>query len=335
MRWETPFYGYWLWAVCALVIVLWRGRVRRRRRAEGFAERPLVKEVALGVSEHRRFWRDVLLAGVFVFGIVALMRPQWGFSWQRVKRQAIDILVGLDTSKSMLTRDVKPNRLLRTKLAVRDLLKKLKGDRIGLMVFAGDAFLVCPLTVDYSGFALTLNDVDTSSVPKGGTNIARAIEVGLKKLAGTDKKHKVMILVTDGDNLQGDPLVLAAKAKEQGVKIYTIGIGTAEGELIQVGGGDGQGPPEFLKDAEGNFVKSRLNERLLQQIALTTGGVYVRASGAEFGLDLIYERELASMQRREIESKMEKKYYERFQIPLAVALMLLAAETWLGREEEG
>jgi len=259
--------------------------------------------------------------------VLALARPQWGFEWQEVKRQGMDIFIVVDTSKSMLTQDVRPNRLERTKLAIQDFVSHLKGDRVGLIAFAGDAFYLCPLTVDYNGFLLSLNDLSVDSVPRGGTNIERAIEEAISGYEQTPSEFKAVIVLTDGDNLEGDPLAVARRAKSMGIKIYTIGIGTKEGELIQIQSGAGQ--IEFLKDNNGNFVKSRLNETLLQQIALSTGGIYVKATGLQFGLDLIYEKELAGKQKREIENRMEKKYHERFQYPLAVALLLLFAETCL------
>jgi len=225
----------------------------------------------------------------------------------------------------MLTQDVKPNRLERTKLAVTDLVRKLKGDRIGLMAFAGDAFLTCPLTVDYSGYLLSLNDLNVKTIPRGGTNITIAIEKAINTYEEIDNKFKAIIIVTDGDNLEGNPLKAAEKAKFKNIKIYCIGIGTKEGELIQIP--NDQGEVQFVKDNQGNFVKSRLNEDLLQKIALTTGGIYVKASGIQFGLDLIYEKELSKLEKREILNKMEKRYYERFQIPLGLALMFLLIDT--------
>jgi len=327
MRFAQPqmFHLFWLWiALAGFLFLAYRYREEMCHR---FIQKSLCSQIVPDKDRRKIIGKMILLMGAFLFSILALARPQWGFQWQEVKRQAVDILVVMDTSKSMLTQDVKPNRLERTKLAVRDLLKKLKGDRIGLVAFAGEAFLVCPLTVDYNGFVLTLNDLSENTVPRGGTDLSKAIEVAMKGYEKTPSQYKAIIIVTDGDNLEGDPLAMARKAKSRGVKIYTIGIGTQEGELIQLR--DGLGNSEFLKDNDGNFVKSRLNEKLLQDIALATGGVYVKASGAEFGLDWIYEQELARMEKREIESKMEKKYYERFQFPLAFAIFLLGIETCL------
>ncbi|MBF0569914.1 MAG: VWA domain-containing protein, partial [Candidatus Omnitrophica bacterium] len=283
--------------------------------------------IAASSSRKRHIWKDVLVVGVLFFAVIALARPQWGFEWLDVKREGLDIFLAIDTSKSMLTQDVKPSRLERTKLAVKDLLKKLKGDRIGLIAFAGDAFLVCPLTTDYSGFLLSLDDLGVGTVPRGGTDIGKAIQEALKGYEDVPSQYKAVVILTDGDNLEGDPLNWARVASGKKIKISTIGIGTQDGELVRVE--DDKGEKGFLKGPDGNFVKSHLNEQLLKEIAAATGGAYVRSSGAEFGLDYLYENELAKMERRDIESRIEQKYYDRFQIPLAIAFIFLLAETML------
>ena len=227
----------------------------------------------------------------------------------------------------MLAEDVKPNRLERSKLAIKDMVAKLKGDRIGLIAFAGSAFLQCPLTVDYGGFALALDDVDVTTIPRGGTSISSAIREAMTSFSGGVNKYKVLIIITDGEDHEGDPVAAAKEAQRQGMKIYCIGIGSKEGELIPIR--DEKGKLQFLKDQSGNTVKTQLNEKILEEIALITGGSYVRATSAEFGLDLIYEQKLSQMEKREIESKMRKSYEERFQIPLAVSFILLFLEPFI------
>ena len=322
----------WLWVVIILGLLLAWGYSHRHKLMRRFAQDQLMGEIAAGYSPKKARQKNTLLLLGVLFAVLALIRPQWGFRWQEVKRQGIDIMIVIDTSKSMLAQDVKPNRLERTKFAVQDLLKKLKGDRIGLIAFSGSSFLICPLTVDYGGYLISLNDLSVDIVPRGGTNIAEAIDQAISGHEDVSSKHKAIIVITDGDNLEGDPIAAAERAKAKGIKIYTVGIGSAEGELIQM-----RGPSRelvFLKDSTGNFVKSRLNEGLLKQIALITGGIYVKASGSQFGLDLIYERELSSFEKREITAKMEKKYYERFQFPLGVAVILLVIETCISRRKK-
>lgn len=331
MRFAETDILIWLWLIVPMALFFFWAFKRKKIIMERFAGN-LLPEIAKTFSHKKQVWKYLLLLIVFIFSVFALARPQWGFQWQEIKREGLDIIVAVDTSKSMLTEDVKPNRLERTKLAVKDLLKKLDGDRIGLIAFAGDAFLVSPLTIDYSGFTLSLNDLSTNTIPRGGTNISAAIQEALKGYEKIPSKYKALIIVTDGENLEGNPLAAAENAREKGIKIYSIGIGTREGELIRVQ--NDQGNFEFLKDQKGNFIKSRLNENVLRKIAEISGGIYVRAGGAEFGLDLIYDQQLAKMEKREFESKMEKRYYERFQIPLALALVILITETLLGTRKK-
>ncbi|NTV29897.1 MAG: VWA domain-containing protein, partial [Candidatus Omnitrophica bacterium] len=297
-----------------------------------FVERPLEGAVAWRFDAKRYLWKNVLLCLAMILSVLALARPQWGFEWGKVKRQGLDIFLAIDTSKSMLTQDVRPNRLERTKLAVRDLLKKLKGDRVGLIAFSGDAFLVCPLTVDYSGFLLSLDDLSAESVPRGGTNIGRALEEAMKGYQEVPAQYKAVVVLTDGENWEGDPLALARTAREKKIRIYTVGIGTQEGELVRVV--NEQGQSEFLKDAGGNIVKSHLNEKLLNEIAAVTGGAYIRASGAESGLEYLYDVELSKLERRDIESDVERRYRERFQWLVALLLLVLVAETLIPTRRE-
>ena len=291
-----------------------------------FVQQHLIDEVAQGFSQQHFQIKAILLMLAFVFMVAALSRPQWGEHVRPIKRHGLDIMVAIDVSKSMLTQDVKPSRLERTKLAVKDLIMKLNGsDHIGLIAFAGDAMLMCPFTYDYNGFLLSLDDLGTDSVPRGGTNISQAIEESVKAYKDMSDSDKAVILVTDGEEEEGNALEAARKARERGVRIYTVGVGTQEGDLIQVTASDGQ--TEFLKDADGNVVKSHLNENLLGQIAYITGGAYVRSAGAEFGLDYIYDRQLAKLKKHDAEGKMAKLYDERFQWPLTLAFGFLLAET--------
>jgi Ca-activated chloride channel homolog len=327
MRFVHPEILNWLWGALALGGLLFFIEKRRLKILTKFAASDLLPQLCQNFSKRRSLAKKILWLLVFVFAVLALARPQWGFEMREVKRKGVDILIALDTSKSMLAGDVQPNRLARAKLALRDFLPTLHGDRIGLIAFAGDAFLVCPLTVDYGGFLLSLDEVDTNTIPRGGTDIARAIREAIKEYDTTLAQYRAVIVITDGENLDEDPAAVIEQAKKQGVKIYTIGIGTEAGELIRVK--DDTGQEVYVKDEKGNVVKSRLNEKLLQEIALKTGGVYVRASGAEFGLDLIYKQGIAGLEKRDIDTKMERQYYERFQYPLAIALILFIIETCL------
>ncbi|HQO58750.1 MAG TPA: VWA domain-containing protein [Candidatus Omnitrophota bacterium] len=332
MRFIIPEIFYGLWAVVFLAAFLSLARRRREKFYERFADHGLFGDLTPTLVPGRYALKHGLLLGVFAFSLVALARPQWGYEMREIKMQGLDILLVIDTSRSMLTDDVKPNRLERAKLAVRDFLRHLEGDRVGLIAFAGDAFLICPLTVDYGGFLLSLDHLDKKSIPRGGTNIAQALREALREYDNTPSQYKVVIIITDGENLEDDPWTAVKEAKDKGVKIYCVGIGTQAGELIK--DEDIFGQTSYVKDEQGNIVKSRLNEDLLQRIALETGGVYVRASGAEFGLDVIYEKQLAKLEKRDMESAMVKNYFERFQWPLGLGLVFLLWEFFLPLRRE-
>jgi Ca-activated chloride channel homolog len=293
---------------------------------ERFAQKELLAGLLDRIDPARQRLKAVLLVICVLLSLFSLMRPQWGFRWQEVKRRGLDILVALDTSKSMLARDILPSRLERAKLALRDLTGSLKGDRIGLIAFAGTAFLQCPLTVDYGGFLLALEDTDVQTIPRGGTSLTGAIHEALRSYAGGLNKYKVLIIITDGEDHEGDALEAARKAKAEGIRIFCIGVGSREGELITFADEGGAG---YLKDREGNVVKSRLDEGLLQRIALETGGSYIRSTSREFGLDLLYQERLSKMEKQDFESKLSKLYDERFQIFLGLALILLLVEPFI------
>lgn len=328
MRFASAELAFLLWIVPITAFFFFWALSRRRGAMKSFAEEPILAEISDSLGEGRIKLRNILIVLAVLFMVAGLMRPQWGFKWQEVKKMGLDIVVALDVSNSMLAEDVKPNRLERSKLAIKDLVRKLKGDRIGLIAFSGTAFLQCPLTLDYNGFMLALDDVDVLSVPVGGTSVTNAISKGIEVLKDTAGDEKVMILISDGEDLEGGVDRAIALARSNAVKIFTLGIGSAEGELIPIPGEKGK--KGFLKDTEGNVVRTRLMEPMLQKIAMETGGMYVRSSGAQFGLDLMYQEELSKMQKQEFKSEKEKRYNERFQIPLAAAFFLLAMECFIG-----
>ncbi len=324
MRFAGLQSAYLFWIIIALTGFFFWANARRKKALETFADKNLLAGLTASFDNRKRGLKQALIIAALSLAVFSLMRPQWGFKWQEIKRKGLDILVAVDVSKSMLAEDVKPNRLGRTKLALADFVKRLKGDRVGLIAFSGSAFTQCPLTIDHSGFLLSVESLDIDTIPKGGTSISGAIRQAIESYEGGLKKYKVFIIITDGEDHEGDPLKAAELAKDDGIKIFCIGIGTNEGELIPVT--DESGNKAFLKDRGGSVVKSRLDEAALQKIALATGGSYVRSSSNEFGLDLIYKEKLSGMEKRELESKMAKQHEERFQIPLVIAFLLLAAE---------
>ncbi|MFA6636388.1 MAG: VWA domain-containing protein [Candidatus Omnitrophota bacterium] len=327
MRFASSHLSALFWLIPLLSVFFWFALSLRRRAMDSFAEKPLLEEISSHASERGIKLKYFLTILAFILMITAFMRPQWGFKWQEVKRMGLDIVVALDVSNSMLAEDVKPNRLERSKIAIKDLVRKLKGDRIALVAFSGTAFLQCPLTLDYNGFLMAVDDVDVFSIPVGGTSISNAVWKAMETFESTPGDEKILIIVSDGEDLEGGIDRAIANAKAEGVRIFTLGMGTMEGELIPVPGE--RGKQGFLKDQEGNVVRTRLIEPMLQKIALETGGMYVRASGAQLGLDLMYQEELSKLQKQEFKTEMEKRYTERFQLPLGAALLLLVIELFI------
>lgn len=321
MRFANTALLNWLLILPILMVLFDFLLSRRQKKMSKLVDQKLLDQVTYEFSlKQLRNKNYALLACVFCL-IVALARPQWGFVTEKIKRKGLDIILAVDVSKSMMTQDVMPNRLERSKLAIKDLLKRINGDRLGLIAFAGQAFMICPLTTDYAGFAMSVDDLSIQSIPVGGTNIEKVIQASLRAFGNEDLKYKAVVILTDGEEEQGDALAAARQAKKKGVKIFTIGIGTKEGDLIQITQEEGR--KEFVKDQDGNFVKSSLNEDLLQKIAYITGGAYVRSRGAEFGLDYLYTHELSKWAKREIEEKEEKKYHDHYQLALGLGLMFL------------
>jgi Ca-activated chloride channel family protein len=291
---------------------------------ERFTDKRLINNIAPTASTIMRILKCIVISAAVVLALIALARPQWGFVWEETKRSGIDMLIAIDVSKSMLATDVKPNRLERSKFAVKDLVKKLNGDRIGLIAFAGASFLQCPLTIDYNGFLLALDDLGIGTIPRGGTSITSAIRESMDIFKGPDKKYKILVIITDGDDLEGDALKAAKEASDLGIKIYCVGVGSPEGDIIPVI--NDKGERGYVADRSGQVVKSVLNEDLLKKIAISTGGNYVHATQAEFGLVLLYDKSISKLEKRDIEAKMRKHFQERFQYFLAFAVLLLLLE---------
>jgi len=304
---------------------------RRRRLIHRFADKKLLEAIAPSASAGKKILKMILVSMAVFFAVLTLARPQWGFEWQEIKRSGLDILIAMDVSKSMLATDVKPTRLERSKFAVKDLVKKLNGDRIGLIAFAGTAFLQCPLTIDYNGFLLTLDDLNVGTIPRGGTSISSAIKEAVDVFKGPDKKYKVLVIITDGEDFEGDSLGAAKEAGNLGIKIYCVGVGTPEGELIS--GTTEYGERGYLTDKNGNTIKTKLNEDILKAIAIATGGSYVRATQGEFGLTLLYDKIISKLEKRDIESKMKKRFKERFQYFLGFAILLLICEPFISERK--
>ncbi|MDU9050291.1 MAG: VWA domain-containing protein [Candidatus Electrothrix sp. Rat3] len=309
-------------ACLAVLLFIFFNSLRRKKELEKFAAPKLLTKLTGNVSRSRRRLKNILFVLGIAFLFLALARPQYGERWIEVRRKGIDILIGVDVSKSMLVQDIKPSRLGRAKLAIRDFVAQLEGDRVGLLPFAGTAFLMCPLTTDYEAFNASLDTLDVSSIPKGGTNIGLAIRQGGEALSN-ETNHKIFVLVTDGEDLSEDALKAAEKAKEQKMTVYTIGVGTPEGELIPISEGQ---VGRFIQDKQGNFITSKLDEQTLTTLAETTGGLYVPLGTMGQGFDTIYERKLALVPQEEHGQRRRKIPIERFPWPLGLAVLLLSLD---------
>lgn len=310
----------------ALVLFFWWAWRERQRLMTQFIQARLLPGLISGISPTRQKLRLVLITGAVALLILALARPQWGFTWQESKQKGLDIVVAIDTSKSMLAEDIAPNRLARAKLAALDLMQQAKSDRLGLVAFAGGAFLQCPLTIDDNAFRQSVEALDVNIIPQGGTALAEAITTALGAFKEGDN-FKVLVLFTDGEDNDENALVAAQAAAKEGMKIFTIGIGTTEGEILRIK--DAKGRTDYLRDADGNAVKSRLNEALLQQIAgVTAGGFYLPMRGAKT-IDTLYEKGLAPLPKSEGQEKLVKKMHERYHWPLGAAILLLLVEMLL------
>lgn len=316
---------------CIALYFLFRHfELKRQKQLAKFAAPHLLGSFIANVSNTKRTTKKYLYIAAVFCCFLALARPQYSFQWVDVKRKGIDIMFAVDTSKSMLTEDIKPNRLERAKFAILDFVQKLEGDRIGLLPFAGTTFLLCPLTVDYDAFGHSLKAVESGIIPSTGTNIAGTLR-DAEHLLTNSSNHKILILLSDGENLEGDALQAAKEVAEKGMTVFTIGVGTPGGELIPV---NRNGKTGFIKDENGKFVTSKLDEEKLRRIAETTGGIYVPLGIDGQGLETIYQQKLSIIPKEELTERKHKVPIERFEWPLVMAFILLLIEYLLNTRSQ-
>ena len=320
----------WL-TLTPLIVLLFAGLFAfglRRREAllSRFAAARLLDQLTEKASQQRTLLKAGLMLLALALIGVALARPQYGVDWIERKARGLDIVFVLDSSKSMLATDLRPTRLDRAKLAIIDLVKRLESDRIGLVAFAGNAFLQTPPTLDYSAFRENLDSIGQTSISRGGSDIGRAIREAAKAFP-KDNNFKVVILLTDGEDQEQQAIDTAREVAKDGIKIYTIGIGTPEGEYLKVR--NAQGTEEFIRDSSGQPVRSQLDERTLQEIAQLTGGSYSRLS--DQSLNTLYNSVLATLPREERESELQEARIERYQWALSAACILLVLEIFIRR----
>jgi len=315
----------WLWGLLLiplLIALFIRAEARGLRRLQEFVSARLLPQLAGTINRPRRVVRFGLQLLGLSLALISLAQPRWGYTFEDVKRKGLDLLIAVDTSRSMLSNDVQPNRLERVKLVTQDLINDLQGDRVGLIAFAGRAFLQAPLTIDYDAVVEAINDLDTKTIPEGGTNISSAINLATQSFGKSAVGNRALIIFTDGEELSGDAVKTAKAAADAGVRIFTAGVGTQQGSLIPVAGDDGQ--TGFVQDSAGQVVKSKLDEKRLREIAQSSGGFYLQLENGPRTMRQLYEEGLAKMQAAEIDVRLSRRPIDRYEWPLGVALIALA-----------
>jgi len=323
IRFANTEYLYLLLFLLVFILIFWIYNIWKKKARKKYGDERIVNSLIPNESSSKRYIKFIVTAIAFVLLVIGIINPQVGSKLEKVKREGIDLMLVLDVSNSMLAEDIKPNRLERSKMAISSLVDKLEGDRIGIIIFAGNAYKQLPLTTDYAAARLFLSAVDTKIVPSQGTAIGEAIDLAVASF--DDGEHnKAIIVITDGENHEDDAIGAATSASEIGIKVFTIGMGLPEGSPIplynQYGNQTG-----FKKDRQGQTVITKLNEDMLRQIAAAGDGSYARANNASTGLRKIFD-DISEIEKKEIETKQFTDYEDRFQYYLGAALLLLLLE---------
>jgi len=329
---------FWLLPLLiAFFVFVFRWKTQALRR---FGNMELMKKLVPSSSRGREIGKAAMILIAIAFIILALARPQIGTRMEEVKREGVDVFIALDVSSSMMAQDIAPSRLAKAKHEVENFIDQLQGDRVGLIAFSGSAFVQCPLTLDYGAAKLFLDILDPSLIPTPGTAIGAAIGKAIESFVQQERKHKVLVLITDGEDHEGDVMKYAEEAERQGIIIYTVGIGSPKGDPIPLGSEYGLSTG-FKKDRDGQVVITKLDEVTLEKVALQTNGKYYRATSGEEELDKIYD-EISKMEKKELGSMHFSQFEDRFQYLLVFGIVLLTVEAvfperrrsrrpWIGR----
>lgn len=330
MQFARPEYLNLLWGMPLMAAFFyWSFRTRRKKLGK-IVSPSMGARLTEEFSSGKAALRSLLLLGFFLFGILAVARPQWGARLENVRRQGVDLIAALDTSYSMNTEDIAPNRLEKAKGEIRRLIDRSEGDRIGIVTFSGMATVQCPLTLDHGAANLFLDIAEAGMLPEPGTSLAAAIDTATSTFVEQERKYKVLVLFTDGEDLEGQVDQAVRKAKEAGVLIYTIGTGTPQGQPVPIRDSKGV---EYRKDPDGKIVVSSLDERALVEIAAQTGGRYFRATTSENEIESLY-KDISGLEKKEMESRLFQNFEDQFQYPLGLAILFLASESWISERRK-
>jgi Ca-activated chloride channel family protein len=324
-RFEHKDYLWLLWAVVPVLLLFLYFQYWRSSRLAEFGNSSLLSQLTPDVSFNKRLIKFILLTLAYEFMIIGFANPQVGTKQEKVKRQGIDVFIAMDVSNSMLSEDVKPNRLMRAKNFVSNFIDELHNDRLGMIVFAGRAYMQMPLTVDYSAGRMYLKTINTSLIPTQGTNIAEAVNMARENFVQEDNKHKALIIITDGEDNEGGTDEAIAEAVKQGVKIFTIGVGTDNGGPIPVGS-------DFKRDESGNIVLSKMNQPMLRELAQKGNGRYFQLGSGKDEINAIF-KELGRINTKDFEEVVFTDFNDQFQVCLIIAAILLFIE-WMLSERK-
>jgi len=324
-RFAQPDMLYLLLLVPLFILIWIMGNRRRRIARERFGEPELVKRLLPDFSYGRMAAKFIIRLLAFIFAVLTVARPQFGSRLEQVKREGVEVIIALDVSNSMLATDIAPSRLERARQAIAQLVDQLRDDRIGLILFAGDAYTQIPVTNDYLSAKMFLESAGPDAVSKQGTAIGAAIDLGMRSFSPESDRSRALIIITDGENHEDDAMTAARAAADKGVVIHTIGIGSPDGSPIPLKTGS---RTDYLKDRDGNTVISKLDEKGLQEIASLTGGRYVRANNTSIGLNEIYN-DIGRMKKSEAETTMYTEYNDQFLVPAVIMFVLLVVDVLL------
>lgn len=329
MRFEHIEHLYLMLAIAPLTLAFVWYALWRKRAIKKLGNADLLQRLMPNRSSNKYYIKYILASVALIAISIAWANPQVGKSMEKVKRSGIDVIIALDVSKSMLAEDIKPDRLSRARQLVSNLLDELQNDRVGLIVFAGNAYLQMPLTSDKAAARLFLKGLSTDMVPTQGTAISEAIKLAQRSYVDDEQKYKALIIITDGENHEGDALVAAENASETGIVVHTVGIGDPKGAPIPV---NTKGRSDFKRDAGGNIVLTKLNETALQQIAGKGGGNYFRLGSGTDELAGLLES-LDSMEQRDFDEQIITDYEDQFQWFIGLAIILLTLDFLLAERK--